>query len=335
MALPTGLGAQESQQDAGSADIQEVFSWLPQDTETVTVARGPFTLPASQPRPMEDENRAITDQELEESFETLPLSLFGFNDGLLLPRLKGKQILLAIEGARHFRPPSGLGEMPFEGCAIALFADDINDDMDSFIKENRRSVLKVEQIGGHASAVFQEKLENDTWTTFVAFPSKRALVAATNKAYLEEVLARLHGKSGVRALPNVLPEWKYVNTELRFWGLRHFDRSQANLDPSSPFGGRKAANTMDEQAIGLIFAFDQRKGRLASVTYLSGDTSLAAKPEASLLSMGRGTEARRLNIEYRELAPGVVEALYRLKTATQVQFFFFAFEGMLGHALFI
>jgi len=290
MALPTGLGAQESQQDAGSADIQEVFSWLPQDTETVTVARGPFTLPASQPRPMEDENRAITDQELEESFE---------------------------------------------GCAIALFADDINDDMDSFIKENRRSVLKVEQIGGHASAVFQEKLENDTWTTFVAFPSKRALVVATNKAYLEEVLARLHGKSGVRALPNVLPEWKYVNTELRFWGLRHFDRSQANLDPSSPFGGRKAANTMDEEEIGLIFAFDQRKGSLTSVTYLSGDTSLAAKPEASLLSMGRGTEARRLNIEYRELAPGVVEALYSLKTATQVQFFFFAFEGMLGHALFI
>jgi hypothetical protein len=103
MALPTGLGAQESQQDAGSADIQEVFSWLPQDTETVTVARGPFTLPASQPRPMADENRAITDQQLEESFETLPLSLFGFNDGLPLPRLKGKHPIDLIAGRYDIR----------------------------------------------------------------------------------------------------------------------------------------------------------------------------------------------------------------------------------------
>src|SRR4029077_16991864 len=117
---PAGIVAQDSQQKVGSVDLQRVLSWLPEDTETITVARGPFVLPSTtaQAKPNEDENesRLVTERELSEPFQTLPLSLFGFKDGLLLPRLKGKRIMLAIEGARHFRPPSDLGEMPYEGC---------------------------------------------------------------------------------------------------------------------------------------------------------------------------------------------------------------------------
>ncbi len=327
--------AQTSVQKSGSVDLQEVLSWLPEDTETITVGRGPFVLPPIQPRLDEDENISITDQELAESFETLPLSLFGFKDGLLLPRLKGKQILLAIEGARHFRPTSGFGRMPYEGCAIAVFADDFTDGMDSFVKENRKSVLRVDRIEGQSSAVFREKLENDTWTLFVAFPNKRTLVVATNRDYLKEVLSRLQGKKGNRALPNDLPEWKFVDTELQFWGLRHFDKSQARMDPTSPFGAHMLAELPDEQAIGLTFAFDQGKGRVATITYLSGDKSIGKTPDASLLSMWKSPEAQPLDIKYRELAPGVVEGTYTLQNARQVQFFFFAFEGMLGHAIIV
>jgi hypothetical protein len=327
--------AQTSAQKTGSVDLQEVLSWLPEDTETISVGRGPFIFPPIQSRLDEDENRSITDQELAESFETLPLSLFGFKDGLLLPRLKGKQILLAIEGARHFRPTAGFGQMPYEGCAVAVFADDFNDDMDSFVKENRKSVLRVERIEGQSSAVVREKLEHDTWTFFVAFPNKRTLVVATNRDYLKEVLSRLQGKKGNRALPSDLPEWKFVDTELRFWGLRHFDKSQANMDPTSPFGAHMIANEPDPEAIGLTFAFDQGRGRVATITYLSGDKSLGKTPDASLLSMWKSPEAQPLNIKYRELAPGVVEGTYTLQNAKQVQFFFFAFEAMLGHAIFI
>jgi len=327
--------AQTPAPKTGSVGLQEVLSWLPVDTETIAVGREPFVLRHIQAGPDEDENSPITDQELAESFETLPLSLFGFKDGLLLPRLKGKQILLAIEGARHFRPTSGFGRMPYEGCAIAVFADDFNDDMDSFVKENRKSVLRVERIEGQSSAVFREKLENDTWTLFVAFPNKRTLVVATNRDYFKEVLSRLQGKKGNRALPNDLPEWKFVDTELRFWGLRHFDKSQANMDPTSPFGAHMIANVPDQEAIGLTFAFDQGKGRVARITYLSGDKSLGKTPEASLLSMWESPEAKSLDIKYRELAPGVVEGTYTLENVKQVQFFFFAFEGMLGHAIII
>jgi hypothetical protein len=292
-------------------------------------------LPPIQARQVEDENSPITDQELTEYFETLPLALLGFKDRLLLPRLKGKQIFLAIEGARHFRPPKGLGQMPYEGCAAAVLADDFNNDMDSFIKENRKSILRVERIEGLSTAVIREELENDTWTFFVAFPNKRTLVVATNQSYLKEVLSRLQGKKGDRALPNDLPEWKFVNTELPFWGLRHFDKGQASMDPTSPFGAHMFAEIPDQQAIGLTFAFDQSKGRVATITYLSENKSLGRRPEASLLSMGAGSEAKGLNIQYRELNPGVVEGKYDLNDAKQVQFFFFAFEAILGHAIFI
>ncbi len=332
------LLAQGPPQSAVAQDFHEVLSWLPQDTETVTVARGPFVLPSAsaQAKVGEDENRPITSQELAESFEALPLSLLGFKDGLLLSHIKGKQILLAVEGARHFRPPAGLGEMLYEGCVIVQFADDLSFDLNLFIKQNQRSVWRVEQMQGRSIVVFQEKLENDTWTTFVAFPNKRILVVATNRDYLKEVLSRQQGKRGNRALPDDLPEWKYVNTDLRFWGLRHFDKGQANADPTSPFGANMFGNhTRDDQAVGLVFNFDETKGKVVKATYLSGDKNLRAKHDASIFSLTNWPEAKGLDIEYREFAPGIVEASYTLKNSAHAQIFFFVFDAMLGHAVFI
>jgi len=36
--------------------------------------------------------------------------------------------------------------MPYEGCAIALLVDDLDTNMASFVKQNRKSILKVDQI---------------------------------------------------------------------------------------------------------------------------------------------------------------------------------------------
>jgi hypothetical protein len=107
------------------------------------------------------------------------------------------------------------------------------------------------------------------------------------------------------------------------------------MDPTSPFGTHVFAGLPDQQAIGLTLAFDDTKDRVAAITYLSGDKTLGKRPEASLPSMGAGSEAKGLNIKYRERTPGVVEGKYDLHDAKQVQFFFFAFEAILGHAIFI
>jgi len=311
------------------------MSWLPADTETVTVARGPFVLAAGTPGENDTQDRVISDSDVSQNFQDLPLSLLQFKNGLLAKRLEGKRINLAMEGARHFRPPAGLGEMPYEGCAIVVFADNVDAETASFAKEARASALKAERIADQDVLVFQEKLEQDTWTTFVAFPSDHVVLVATDRNYVAEVLARSQGKGGQRALPNDLPEWKYVHTDARFWGLRHYDKSQAQTDPTSPIAGRKSANFPDESAIGLTFVFDPRIGRSATITYLSGDKSNGTKPSESPLGMARATEAKGLDIKYRELSPGVVEGTYSLDHLQPMRFFLFVLDAILGHAIYL
>jgi hypothetical protein len=258
-----------------SINIQQVLSWLPPDTETVTVARGPFPIPDGHAEKETIRNRELSGQELDHMFESLPLALFGFKDDLLVKHLIGKRIMLAAEGTRHFRSPAALGEMPFEGCAIAVFADELGDSGNAFINASRKVALGVEEIEGLKVALFQEKLENDLWTSFVAFHNKNIVLVATNRDYITEVLTRLQGRSsGQRALPGNLPEWKHVDTNARFWGLRHFDKNPAN-DPSSPFAPRPFWNLADKEAIGLTFSFDPSKSRSATITYLSHAKTLS------------------------------------------------------------
>lgn len=196
--------------------IEQVLDWLPADTESIAVARGPFEIGSFTPGE-DSTDRAVSDKELAAFFEDLPLGLLEFKNELLAKHLKGKQIVLALEGGRHFLTPTNLGEMLYEGCAIAVFASDFSGEETVFAKEARAIASGVEQIEGQQVLEFREKLEADTWTTFVALPTKRVLVVATDRKYLGEVLRRLNGGHGQRALLGNLPEWKYVNISARFW----------------------------------------------------------------------------------------------------------------------
>jgi len=316
-----------------SIDIQQVLSWLPLDTETITVARGPFLIPYGPAEKETIRNRELSGQELDHMFESLPLAVFGLKADLLAKHLKSRPVMLAVEGARHFRSPSGLGEMPFEGCGIAVFADALGGSGNAFVNASREVALGVEEIEGVKVAVFQEKMENDLWTTFVAFPNKNIVLVATKRDYITEVLNRIQGcRNGQRALPSNLPEWKYVDTDARFWGVRHFDKSQANYDPSSPFGGRSSANFGDEGAVGLTFNYDPSRRRSATITYPSGAKDVASN---NPLSMGSEPSAKDLRFKSRELESGVVEGSYNLVYSDAVGYFLFVLEGMLGHAIYI
>jgi hypothetical protein len=221
--------------------------------------------------------------------------------------------------------------MPFEGCAIAVFADDLDHDASSLIRETREAALRAEEIQGQQVSVFQQKEEEDTWTTFVAFPNRNVVLVASDRDYMREVLERLQGNKGERALPGDLPEWRYVDTESQFWGLRHYDKSQAKMDPSSPFGGRKSANFPDEKAIGLTFVFDPSRGRSATITYLS----VAGMGNTSLLAMTQSRETKDLAISYHEIAPGVTQGSYTLKEVESTDFFLFVLDGFLGHGIYL
>ena len=74
-----------------SDKFEQVLSWLPADTESISVARGPFALtipPTENWTPQTwDPNRAVSDERLSIEFESVPLMLFSFDKGSFLTHI--------------------------------------------------------------------------------------------------------------------------------------------------------------------------------------------------------------------------------------------------------
>jgi len=149
-----------------AADVEHVLSWLPSDTETVFVAKGPFTIPAAFPQHEQVTDKA-TDLEVDQMFQCLPMALLDIEKGHLLQQLKGHQVDLAIEGSRHARSPSGLGEQPYEGAAIVILAPGSQITPNAVLQKLEGESTRSEEIQGIHVLVFQEKMEEDLWTTYV------------------------------------------------------------------------------------------------------------------------------------------------------------------------
>jgi hypothetical protein len=314
--------------------IDVLLSWLPADTETITVANGPFWMSDFQLSDKEQQQQSISVQNLEKAFQLETLGLFNLKKSNLEKHLERQKLLLAVEGSRRFRSPTGLGSFLFEGCEIAVFADDMSDRGSFFGKESSNAALRVEDIDGLKVAVFQDRLEEDTWTTFVAFPSKKVVVVATNEGYLREVLARMRGVKGTRALPDSLPEWKYVNKKSPFWGLRHFDKSQSREDLTSPFRGDGAYGIPDTQAIGITFAANPAESRSATVTYLSNNQNILLIVSEHLFPIELMNEGgKELKARYRMVERGVVQGSFDLSNTQSVGIFLLVLMVQLGHAV--
>ena len=322
-----------------SEEFSQILSWLPADTETIVVANGPFSMPDLIPPDSQEVPPLVESvDDLKEDFEALPLGLLGFKSDLLSSRLQGQKINFAIEGARHFRNPEGLGTAPFEGCSIAVFARDISDRTSAFLVDSTKAALPSEQIEDQKVAVFQEILGSDPWTIYVDFPKPNIALACSNRDYLREVLVRMHGARGAMALPDQLPEWKYVDTHTRFWGFRHFSKppaKDAKEDSASPFSDDNGRADRDSQATGVLFRLDPNKSRIATITYFSGDPGVLKKLKSGEFSGGAEPAAKELNPEFSELAPGVVAIAYDLESPDSVNLFLLILSSSLGHAIFI
>jgi hypothetical protein len=184
------------------------------------------------------------------------------------------------------------------------------------------------QCGTNTVAVFEGKSEEDLWTTYIVFPKPNVAIAATNEDYLREVLARIDGKRGERALPETLPEWKHVNTSAQFWAVRHYRITGAETDPTSPFN-RTWGKTPDPQAIGLTFSLDLDKSTTATITYLSGDENGLQRFQKKYFTE-RGPAVTQMRIQYREVEPGALEGAYDVEQIESADSFVFVLEALLG-----
>jgi hypothetical protein len=309
--------------------FQRMLSWLPADTETVTAVTGPLPIPKLDQESDGTQSPAKSEHEVQDRFA---------QDALLLLLCSGKNLtveplLAAIEGSRNFRPPSGLGMMKYEGGLIVVFAGDITDRAHSYLRDSQPKIVRTEQLAGHQVAVFQTKSEEDLLTTYVAFPKPNIAVAATNEDYLREILARIDGKHGAPAFPDTLPEWKHVNTQARFWAVRHYQKIGSEKDPTSPFSGG-FGTTPDHKAIGLTFSFDPEKSKTATITYLSGDENSLQRFQGTNFREP-GPAVTQMHIQYREAEPGTLEGWYDVDQIESADYFVFTLEALLGHAIYL
>lgn len=87
--------------------IDDVLWWLPEDTETVYVVRGPFKVTP----PIDEPPATVSALEYADlALRTMPLGiLHTIENGKFYTPLVGRSVLFCIEGSRRFRPPTQLG----------------------------------------------------------------------------------------------------------------------------------------------------------------------------------------------------------------------------------
>jgi hypothetical protein len=297
--------------------VEQALWWLPEDTETVFVARGPF--------------KARAASFLEQATLRDALRVWGYwnhpdsGQAAMRQMLRGRTVLASVEGSRKFRSPGGLGLMPCESCQILVLQPQAGA-ATTLLKPLAGRARRVLTIEGQQVLMFSEKREQDTWTIFVAAPAPGILLSATNEGFLRGVLQRRRARAARRALPDTLPEWRHMDRSAPFWGLRHYDKRNAAFDPSSPVTGRPApANEPDNKAIGLAFTFRPERDKRARVVYLS------ANPRAVQIATKFWRHpSEGLTPQIRRIGADAVEV-----SAQPVRLFLLVLMAALGHAVYL
>ncbi len=301
-----------------------MLPWLPADTETLIVARGPFQLEI----PPSDFGQ---DGRIDRIWPRAACGLLAsIDDGRFVEPLKKHAVKLAVQGSRNFRAPTDLGIMRFEGCQIIRFEDDLKEDGLQLMKELLESTARRHTISGTDVAEFAEKFNLDVWQIFVARPKPELLVVATDEKYLQEDLSRMTGADHkTRAFAAGIREWKHIDKQEKSWAMRHFDRNgaarvhnrlaQIANDP----GG-------DPEATGLTFQLSADR-QVAKVIYLGGDAAIRAL-ERSGLSL---ESSKRAKFDVRVVRDSAVELSLRLEDRETEGYFLLMLLDLLGHSVVI
>jgi len=246
----------------------------------------------------------------------------------LTRHLKGVRVKATVAGSRHFSPPSGLGGMLYEGALIVRFEHPLGETGTRLMADLVKRALRVDHFDGLGSVEFRDKLEADTWTSYITMPSADLLVIATNRAYLEELLRRRKTRTAPRALPADLPEWQRVDALAPYWGLRHY-RRDAPDDPTSPFRRPNVVGGFDTAALGVT-AHVSSDGRTIVAHYLSPAVTAEQTARRIWNHPGDG-----LSPAFKRVSINAIEVRLVAKDEEDLAMFFFYLFAALGHATYL
>jgi hypothetical protein len=199
-------------------DVERLVKWLPEDTETLIVAR---SITFNPPKWEHMKGWSV--------YANFLLT----NDidvaGDPLAPLRGREISLAVQGARNFDVVTKFGGLRGEHCTVFSLSNPLEAGGRDLTEHLRRHAASVRSMGGRdvftfASAILrQHEFKPLPWegSYFVVLDPKTVL-HATSDRYLAEVLARVTKAVPGRALAGSLPEWRHVDLTAPAWVLRHF-----------------------------------------------------------------------------------------------------------------
>jgi hypothetical protein len=200
------------------ADVERLVKWLPEDTETLIVARA-MTL--GHPKWEHMKGWSI--------YANFLLA----NDidvaGASFAPLQGRDVSLAVQGARNFDLVTKFGGLRGEHCTLFILSIPLEAEGRDLTEQLRRNAASVRSMGGRDVFTFpsailrQHEKKPLPWegSYFVVLDPKTVL-HATSDRYLAEVLARVTKPAPGRALADSLPEWGHVDLTAPAWVLRHF-----------------------------------------------------------------------------------------------------------------
>lgn len=180
--------------------VEDVIRWLPENTETLMVARKAGWLGEA-----EGELSGA-----DEARQLLAIGMGGPETGKA--RLDYEFV---VNGSRAFKRPKSLGLATYEGCKIIGLKPAEFKRVQAIFKAGGKKI----SVDGREGYEFSRMMEQDKWTFQVVFVDG-VMLCATHDGYLKEVLKRRGGKQAGRALPDSLPQWKFIDQKAPFWVVR-------------------------------------------------------------------------------------------------------------------
>lgn len=242
------LGQQKAVNASLPRPIATVLSWLPTDTESVIVAKGP--LPKSGDSGI-DVSTEFDGQSVRETYveratgrvvpppsPTLFSSIMAEANTAIFDEIRGPnnkplelpRILWTAKAGRKFGQIEKIPAcVSYEGCDLAIFEKDVPITLVDAIK---KLSTRVTQAGSLRAYEVIAKDGRDDVPLYFAQPATNVLIAATHLGFLETLLKRIDTRPKELAFPVDLPEWKYVDTAAPTWGIRHFRKKAADAEAS-------------------------------------------------------------------------------------------------------
>lgn len=316
--------------------VATALKWLPDDTDSVIVANGPFRFHSQQPADHRDPDAFYKQEKV--SFvdlirqSVLTLGLF-LNAGTGSPPSKGLLDLefeFALEGSRKFRPPKGFGMTSYEGALVLSVGKSEIEKLDAAVAAVDKAASEHLQIADTPVFILHGNEESGMPALLAARPRPGLLCVSNDRSYLETVLQRIARPAATAAFPAELEEWKHVDPNASVFALRHFRQAGAAEDPTSPLREKTSSNFPDPKAVGLVFECRDGPSQTAIARYLTG-----APDPIRLVQPAWTMEGEGLKPEFTLAGPGVVTISHVVDQPLPASRYWFVLLGHLGHAIYL